>query len=105
MERIYYEDQTGWGIAEFYQLFRNLARLFQYREKMADEFHQLEPSRASMTTKTMIKAFLLHHKLEGLMDTAQFNELKDIGPLEKPLLLEDYPTSNIPVFNQYNIYF
>lgn len=104
MEKIYYLSQKNWSCDDFYCLNRYLNRLFIYEEKKQEEIKQLDVSRMSIQTKTIIRCLLEFQNKEYFMDKyPNLAELKDIGPLKEPLYLEKPPGFYHKIYTKYNI--
>jgi hypothetical protein len=59
----------------------------------------------TIETKTILKCLLEFQKKENFMDLyPNLSKLKEIGPLEKPLLLENPPQFYYDIYTKYNIY-
>jgi len=97
-----YENQNNWNTEDFYQLARNINRLFNYTDKKVSEIDSLDLSRMSAITKTIMAA-IVYGKDEIFSRFPNLQELKDIKPLPEKFNLIEVPLDYHKGFIYYNI--
>jgi len=97
-----YEDQTGWGMDDFYQIARNLNRLFNYKDRKSQEIESLDLSKMSVITKTIMAAILMGRE-DIFSKFPNLQELRDVKPLSERLNLTEVPLNFHTGFIYYNI--
>jgi len=100
---ILYEDQSNFDMDDFYQLARNMNRLFLKHDSKQEQIASLDLSRMSVITKTIMVALLMTQKKGYLIDNPQFAELKNIQPFEKRFNLVEEPANCHEWLLYYNI--
>ena len=103
LSEIFYEDQTGWTMDDYYQLMRNMSRLFNYMDRKQNEIDSLDLSRMSTVTKTFMAALTSIPQRRHLWETEQFRELAYMKPFEKRFDLTVMPSTGNQQMVNYNI--
>lgn len=105
---IFYIDQTDWTSSDFRYLDSVANRIFSYCETKK-EYHDyvlnLDISRMTIQTKAIIKCNVMHyHNLdEMIVKYPNLKELKEVGPLEDPLYLNEKPLNIFAEYRDMNI--
>ena len=100
---IFYEDQSKFDMDDFYQLARNMNRLFLKHESKQEQIASLDLSRMSIITKTIMVALLKAQKKDFFLDSPQFAELREIQPFKTRFNLVEEPANCHEWLVYYNI--
>jgi len=99
----FYYDQSNFDMNDFYQLARNMNKLFLKYDTYQKQIASLDLSRMSVITKPIMVALLMTQKKGYLFDNPQFAELKNIQPFETRFNLVEEPANCHEWLLYYNI--
>lgn len=101
----YYEDQTNWTSDEYYCLHRYLHRMFYYYNDRMGEIKEIKFNRLSKETKAIIFCIIKYYNYDFLLDLDNLKELKNIKPLDKPLIIDGDTASDDDIYKEMNVVF
>lgn len=104
MDKIYYEPQIDWDTDDFFYLHRVLHRIFFYNEKYADEIEEMDVSKMSEITRTLISCIIRYYHYEFLFEKYKnLSGVKNSQPLKETLVLDTNPLPEENVYKEMNI--
>ena len=103
MDKVYYQNQTSWGMDDFYYLHRYLNKLVYNSAIRKDEIEELQLNRMSDITKVLLYVVIRFQAKMYLLSLPNLDELKETKPLPAKLNLVEQPTDAHGLYVEYNI--
>lgn len=101
-EKIYYVEQSDWQKQDYYYLHRYMHKMIYYYKKRMDEIRQLDLSKMSTETKTILYCIIKYYNYDFLMD-GNLQELRSTKPLDYTLVIDGATANEENIYSQMNI--